>query len=60
MPGINAPNDLGHHFQPGLIDANVMARNRLHRVAYVETPQRLVGAIAQQKFQSVREGVDRD
>jgi hypothetical protein len=60
MSRINAPHDLGHHFEPDLIDANVVPCNRLHRAANVENSQRLAGAIAQQKLQSVCEGVDRD
>jgi len=60
MPGIDPPHDFGHRFKPALIDAKMMARNRLHRAAYVENSQRFVGAIAQQKFQSLCEGVDRD
>jgi len=38
----------------------MMARNRLYRATYIENSQRFVGAIAQQKFQSLCEGVGRD
>jgi hypothetical protein len=60
MPGIDASNDLGHRFEASLIDANVVACDRLDCAPYMENSQRLVGAIAQQELQCVREGINRD